>query len=535
MPKGLDYLINIKDGDLSGPKKARVAVSGLDDAIDRTTRNTNGFGSAIGKIGGLVAGAFAVNQVIAFARESRDAFMGGERAAAQVNQAIITTGGLAGQSLDKLRAKADEFETKTLFDNSEILGADSLLLTFTNIKGKIYDEAMPAILDMAQRMAGDGPADLKGASLQLGKALNDPIGGLNALRRVGVSFSDQQKDMIATAIKHGDVQKAQGIILGEVNKEFGGSAEAARKVMGPAADLAFQVGELKEDFGKLVNDGLNPVSSVMVDVVKGLREGAAWIGANKELIKELAISVGIGAAVYKTSSIAMGIYNVYQTATAGGANILKVAVNGLNTAWKANPIGIVIAGLGLVAAGATFAYQKFETFRAVVDGVTNVAKTFFEVVKETFGAFVGGFSKLFDGDIKGGLADIGKGLITANPIGLAITQGERLGDAFNKGYDDSMRASHSIKKKGTATDLFGKGNDTGDGTLPPVIPPTGGGSSTLAGGKSVRNVQVQFKNLVETLQVHTTNLQGGTADIKRQITELLVGVVHDSELALGSS
>ena len=68
--------------------------------------------------------------------------------------------------------------------------------------------------------------DASGSAIQLGKALNDPIKGITALTRVGVTFTEQQKDQITTLVESGKTIDAQKIILGELQKEFGGSAEA---------------------------------------------------------------------------------------------------------------------------------------------------------------------------------------------------------------------------------------------------------------------------------------------------------------------
>ena len=78
-------------------------------------------------------------------------------------------------------------------------------------------------VDLAQAMGG-APKD---AAIQLGKALNDPIKGISALTRIGVTFTDEQKAQIKTMQEAGDMAGAQGVILAELNKEFGGSAQAA--------------------------------------------------------------------------------------------------------------------------------------------------------------------------------------------------------------------------------------------------------------------------------------------------------------------
>jgi phage-related minor tail protein len=56
--------------------------------------------------------------------------------------------------------------------------------------------------------------DASGSAIQLGKALNDPIKGVAALQKVGVSFTESQKEQIKTLVETGDTLGAQKIILG---------------------------------------------------------------------------------------------------------------------------------------------------------------------------------------------------------------------------------------------------------------------------------------------------------------------------------
>jgi hypothetical protein len=68
-----------------------------------------------------------------------------------------------------------------------------------------------------------------GEAIRLGKALNDPIRGLTALTRVGVSFTDEQREQVKALQQSGDLMSAQKIILAELQQQFGGSGAAFAK------------------------------------------------------------------------------------------------------------------------------------------------------------------------------------------------------------------------------------------------------------------------------------------------------------------
>jgi hypothetical protein len=55
--------------------------------------------------------------------------------------------------------------------------------------------------------------DMSSSAIQLGKALNDPIKGVSALQRVGVSFTASQKEQIKTLVQSGRTMDAQKLIL----------------------------------------------------------------------------------------------------------------------------------------------------------------------------------------------------------------------------------------------------------------------------------------------------------------------------------
>ena len=187
-----------------------------------------------------------------------------EQAVAQLEQGLATTGNAVGYSLSELTKKAEELQKATTFGDEGIIQAMSQLVTFTGITKEQFDRTTEAALDLATRMDGD----LKGSVVQLGKALNDPVANLSALSRSGIQFNDVQKSMIKDLVESNRLMDAQDIILTELEKQFGGSARAARDTFGGALE------SLSNAFGDLfeATSGLDDAKDSVEDLVDMLQD-----------------------------------------------------------------------------------------------------------------------------------------------------------------------------------------------------------------------------------------------------------------------
>lgn len=237
-------------------------------------------------LGGAVAGVGALSAaLVGGISDARDAAI----VFAQTESAIKATGGAAGvsaQHVSDYAASLSAASGQSLFGDDQIQESTNLLLTFKEIKGATLDAATAISVDMAQALGG-APAD---SAVQLGKALNDPIAGISALSRVGVTFSDEQKKMIKTMQEHGDMAGAQGVILKELQGEFGGSAAAAAAADGGFTQFKDRMGELAESVGAKVLPALNGlmgwlnspdvqsgISTIVDGLVNGLGAAFTWI------------------------------------------------------------------------------------------------------------------------------------------------------------------------------------------------------------------------------------------------------------------
>ncbi len=253
------------------------------------------FGSAFkGALTGVAAAVgvlLAGRAVLGFAGEA----LAEARQAAQVGrltEAVIkSTGGAAKVSSGHVADLAESVSNLVGVDDEAIQGAENLLLTFTNIRNaagkgnQVFDEATQAIVDMTAAMNHGTVSEegLHSATIQVGKALNDPIKGITALRKVGVAFTDDQVKQIKALVASGKTMEAQKIILKELKTEFGGAAAAAAD---PAQRAAVAWDNFKERLGNLVLPVVGRLATVFTDrvlpvledrLVPALQRAGAWI------------------------------------------------------------------------------------------------------------------------------------------------------------------------------------------------------------------------------------------------------------------
>lgn len=243
------------------------------------------------------------------------------KAIAQVEQGLKTTGNAVGFTSEQLQKMASELQNNSLFGDEDILqNATAQLLTFTNIAGEQFARTQQAALDLSTRLDGD----LKSASIQLGKALNDPVANLSALSRSGIQFSEDQKATINALVETNQLAEAQTIILDELEKQYGGSAAAAAAAgTGPLKQLANAFGDIQEEVGAVIGSALLP----FVESLKGIV--ARFQALSPQTKKFIVILGGVAAAIGPLLALAGTIL----PAIATGFTVLT------------GPIGLIVAGL----------------------------------------------------------------------------------------------------------------------------------------------------------------------------------------------
>ena len=238
---------------------------------------------------------------------------------AQTNAVIESTGGVANVTAAHIERLSEAGLKLSGVDDQLVQRGANVLLTFTKIRNEvgegnnIFDQAVSSVLDMAVAL-GD---ELQPTAIRVGRALQDPAYGINTLRRVGVNFTKEQQVLIQRLVETGDTLTAQKFILAELNREFGGSAQAAGEEF-PAA-----IARAQEAAAGLGAEYLETLIPAIEDLAEWIEETAARFSENEEAQQEFRDTVvGVGEALVDVAEFA----NDVAEALGGWETTIKILI-----------------------------------------------------------------------------------------------------------------------------------------------------------------------------------------------------------------
>lgn len=261
-------------------RRLQVEITGDSKGVSRAFKKTEGDATSLQsrlagiakKLGPLLAGgALAVTAAVGVGLvQAHGAAVESLKIARETERVVQSTGGAANVTADHIASYSSDLSHLVGVDDELIQSNANLLTTFTKVRNEVgegndvWDQGVSIALDMATVLK----TDMKAATIQVGKALNDPIKGITALSRAGVSFTEQQKEQIRALVESGDQLGAQKIILAELNKEFGGAAAAAAT---PLDRLKVALGNVQEEIGAalipIVDDAANWIGDKLPDAI----------------------------------------------------------------------------------------------------------------------------------------------------------------------------------------------------------------------------------------------------------------------------
>lgn len=292
-----------------------------------------------------------------------------QQAEAKLQGVLRATNSAAGRTLQQLKDQASAIQNVSNFGDEAILNAQGILATFKNIKGDVFDETTKALVDMSAVMG----SDLQQGAVQLGKALNEPLQGLTALTRVGVTFSEIQKATVRRFVEQGRVVDAQRLILKELQSQFEGTAKT---MVRPLQQMKNALGDLGEQLGQVLEPFIARVANKIKEMANNL---GSFLSENMRILQDMA-NTSLGGA-------AEGL-------VAGAGAAVRPIISGIKGAIGAGSNNELIQQITGMVASLPLEFTKI--FLKIEQAAMRIVDKIMENIGETLVTLAVPVSQLFD-------------------------------------------------------------------------------------------------------------------------------------------
>jgi phage-related protein len=328
--------------------KLLANISDFVKGMDAATKKSQDFAKKVDRAGKAAGRAFIgiAGGAIMAAKGLEEA----EIASAKLNNVLTSMG--FEDSVKRVDAYAESLQNLTAVDADVIKATQTKLATFANLTktvntaGGAFDRATVAALDLAA--AGFGSAETN--AVQLGKALEDPIKGITALARSGVTFTEQEKEKIKVLVESGELLEAQNMVLGAIEKQVGGTAAAS-------ASSFDKIKLALDGVADAIGTGILPLIEMLTPKLQAF---SAWAAENSKLLSTVVLVVGALTGALYALSLVIKAVTIVQTV--------------FNAVMLLNPIGLVVLAVAALAAGFVLAYKKIEPFKNLMDSIFQAIK-----------------------------------------------------------------------------------------------------------------------------------------------------------------
>jgi len=333
----------------------------------------------------------------------------------------------------------------------------------------------------------------------------------------------------------------------KLKEHFGsGLKNASDSLIAKMNDTQSEFIRLQLQMGEDLRPVFVSIMQTIIDLVNKMKELWKWFMEHKSIlydIKEILTVLIIAWTTYKAvqlASLAITKINVmwegiqFASITLLGDGMLTASAMTklwagaqvlLNEALIANPIGVVIMAIAALVAAVILAYNHFSWFRAAVWSTWAVLKEFASIVATIFEALYHTLHGLITFDVKE------MSLAGQMELDVMRNSAHRLAEAAKSGWRDGM--ADFAKDNPTPGLIKPVSKDSGIADAPGHAPDNSKGATSKVSGHKTINIRIDIKNLVNSLNINTTNLKDTTGKIQEHVTKALLSAVNDSQIVAG--
>ena len=309
-----------------------------------------------------------------------------ERQLLGINAVIEATGNTAGVTAQEINDMAQALGRDTLTSANEARQAFTVLLSFGLDSKEMLEDAALAAQGLSAAMGGG----LQSNARRLGRLLEQPSRNLDSLRRAGIQFTQQQREVIERMERTGDVAGAQAQIMDRLSAFTDLAEDEATGLAGAMDTLGENFRQAFENaslYGGVI-DTLSGTVNRLADAVQNVADnerimqglgrafetvadtGAAalvWLFENIQLVTSAATALFVGLIAGRVVAV-MATLHASVVAAGGAFRLLAGSILGANTALQGF---VALSRIFPLTAAVTAALVVFERMNQEVDKVSS--------------------------------------------------------------------------------------------------------------------------------------------------------------------
>lgn len=227
---------------------AKTAASAMPfGKVGGVQKNINGLTSSLKGLAGVAAAAFSVKQILDFAKSSKEAYNVQIEQETKLATIMKQRMGATDDVIDSVKQlAAQQQKLGVIGDEVQLAGAQQVATFLTQADS--IKTLLPAMNDLLAQQNGlnASTGDAVNIANLMGKVLQ---GQTSALKRVGISFSDAEEQVL----KYGSESERAAMLAQVITNNVGHMNQAlAQTDAGKQKQLANTMGDIKEQFGQAV-------------------------------------------------------------------------------------------------------------------------------------------------------------------------------------------------------------------------------------------------------------------------------------------
>lgn len=233
-------------------------------------KNIGGLSSSLKSLAAVAAAAFSVKQVLDFAKASKEAYNESVQAETKLTTIMKQRMNASDEQIESIKELAAEQQKLGVVEDDVALAGAQQVATFLTETDSIKT-LLPAMNDLLAQQNGlnASSGDAVNIANLMGKVLQ---GQTSALKRVGISFSDAEEQVL----KYGTESERAAMLAQVITNNVGHMNQAlAQTDAGKQTQLANTMGDVKEQFGQAVMQ----IESVFLPVIQLLATGLSKIAS----------------------------------------------------------------------------------------------------------------------------------------------------------------------------------------------------------------------------------------------------------------